>query len=113
MSELRRATAIENGQNRNKHRTYKGKRTSSRFKGVSYSPRPGRKAHWFASIVLDGRHKSLGYHMTEELASAAYDEASARLHGDFHRFNDTTRGTSGHTLNKTAALNMPAAGPRV
>ena len=58
---------------------------SSEFRGVSWVKRDKK---WAASIS-DGKggKVSLGHHSTELAAAKAYDDAAARLHGDFATLN--------------------------
>lgn len=42
-----------------------------------------RRNRWFASIVLDGKHKFLGYHATAEGAHLAYMAAKPKYHEGF------------------------------
>lgn len=59
-------------------------RTSSRFKGVSWSKRDKR---WVARITVDGLCKNLGSFKVEKSAALAYDVA-ARVHfGKFASLN--------------------------
>jgi hypothetical protein len=79
-SNLRRClTAADNNRN-------VGKRPglSSRFKGVHWNKGMDR---WQAKIRYDGKTAHLGYFADEATAARAYDEASARLHGEFGRTN--------------------------
>jgi hypothetical protein len=75
---LRSATHTENMQNRKKH-----KNNTSGFKGVYAA-----KGRWRAAIRANGQKHNLGYFDSPEEASAAYDEASQRLHGEFSRPNN-------------------------
>jgi len=49
--------------------------------GVSY--RPGRKNPWRAQIQREGKPKSLGSYATKAEASAAYEAAAVKLHGEY------------------------------
>lgn len=55
---------------------------TSRFKGVSYDKERGR---WAAYIKAGDVRKNLGRFHSEEDASAAYQAAASRLHGEFAR----------------------------
>lgn len=72
---LRAASCAENGANRPAQ-----KNNRSGFKGVSFDMRSGK---WRAEISKNGRRVSLGLHKSAELASAAYVEAAASMHGKF------------------------------
>lgn len=72
---LRAATKSQNSQNVSKH--FDGK---AKYKGVSWGK---SNSKWQAQIKANGVRHHLGYFLTQEDAKAAYDAASARLHGDF------------------------------
>lgn len=74
---LRLATCSENAYNRSKppHNT-------SGFKGVS---RQRGRRKWQSLIRVQGKNKFLGSFDTPEEASAAYDRAALKHHGDFAR----------------------------
>ena len=76
-SNMRLVTVALNARNQR----LKGDNTSG-LKGVSWRS-DTRK--WRANINLDGKQYSLGCYNTKDQASAAYAEASARLHGEFGR----------------------------
>jgi hypothetical protein len=82
-SNLRIATASQNGMNRNPNRTSK-----SGFKGVRF--RPERRKKWVAHIRLDGKDHDLGRFETPEEAARVYDTAARRLFGEFARTNFDT-----------------------
>lgn len=71
-SNLRRASASENGQNR------KATRHSSKYHGVSFEPWTGK---WRASIGLDRKTIKLGRFIDEVLAAQAYDASARRIYG--------------------------------
>ena len=81
---LRLATQKENSENRVKSLTYKGKPTSSKYKGVNWYKRYGK---WQAllRVIKNGKRCCLflGYFDTEEEAYAAYVAAAKLHHGDF------------------------------
>lgn len=77
ISNLRLATAQQNQRNRRRRRD-----CSSGFKGVRAHKSSGT---WFASIVVDHKVISLGYHKTPELAHAAYVSAAQSRFGAFAR----------------------------
>lgn len=79
-SNLREATAGENGRNRRIDRD-----NTSGFKGVCWHKRDRR---WQASIRVGGRSpRHLGYFPTPEEAARAYDAAARELHGEFATLN--------------------------
>jgi len=75
-SNLRAATRLENGKNR--------RRLSSGTKGVYWCKQHER---WRARIAVDGRRFHLGLFGSESEASAAYDAAATRYHGEFAHIN--------------------------
>lgn len=58
---------------------------SSQFKGVSRIE--GRTRPWRATISTEGKSQFLGYHLTEEGAAQAYDDAARRFFGQFAQTN--------------------------
>lgn len=76
LSNLRQATQSQNNGNR------RSRHGSSRFKGVTWHRRCRK---WQAQIECDGVAHYLGLFTTEEAASLAYQEAAARLFGEFAR----------------------------
>lgn len=64
----------------NKQNSRPCKNHSSRFKGVSFHK---RERKWAARIRNAGRLFHLGYFRRERAAAAAYDEAAAKLFGEF------------------------------
>ena len=81
---LRPATHKENAENKVKSLTYKGKPTSSKYKGV-YLIKKGEKWRARISVSKDGNrcYLHLGYFDTQEEAYAAYVAAAKLHHGDF------------------------------
>jgi hypothetical protein len=77
-SNLRPATQLENGQNRQKSATkaYAGRPTSSRFRGVSWET---GKRRWRAQLRLNGKQVFSRLFRTELEAARAVAEARARL----------------------------------
>jgi hypothetical protein len=71
---LRVCSAGENLGNQAKTRTYRGKPTSSRFKGVSKE-----RGKWCAAF----RYKRIGLFSSEEDAARAYDRAALEYYGPF------------------------------
>lgn len=58
---------------------------TSGFKGVFCHKDTKRKKRWQALIQVNGRRRSLGYHLTAEAAHEAYCKAAGALHGEFAR----------------------------
>ena len=77
ISNLRPATALQNGQNKRKS----GANTSG-VKGVHFNAQSGR---WRAAITVGGKHHSLGLHDDIIAATAAYAAAADNFHKDFAR----------------------------
>ena len=75
---LRAATKGQNEQNTTKRIT-----NTSGYKGVSFNI---NKNKWRATITVNGKQKSLGYHFTPEAAFEAYKEAANKHYGDFARY---------------------------
>lgn len=80
---LRPATSSQNGANRKACRN-----STSGAKGVRWRERPGSRGVWVAQITKDGKVLHLGHFDADKkhLATAAYQEAAKRLHGEFARF---------------------------
>lgn len=58
-------------------------RGSSGIKGVYYMKKGDR---WYSSVSAHGKKTHLGSFKTKEEAAQAYQDAAARLHGEFARF---------------------------
>lgn len=80
---LRVATKSQNLGNTRKYRKAGG--TSSRFKGVHWHKAIEK---WAALIRCGGRQQTIGYFDREEDAAMAYDQAAARVFGEFAKTND-------------------------
>ena len=78
-SNLRQATAAQNGWNRGKQIN-----NTSGFKGVCLH-KASKK--WAAEITLNGKQTHLGLFETPQEASNAYTQASKELHGAFGRIS--------------------------
>jgi hypothetical protein len=76
---LRFATNSQN----NRNRAVSKKRSSSGYKGVSWSR---LNKNWRARITINGLETHLGAFATPEAAHAAYCVAAKELHGEFARF---------------------------
>lgn len=74
---LRLATRSQNSMN-----VAAQKNNSSKLKGAHWNSRTGK---YRSKIMLNGKEHFLGYFTTAEEASAAYAEASKKLHGEFGR----------------------------
>jgi len=74
---LRLATRSQNSMN-----VPAQKNNSSKLKGAHWNSRTGK---YRSKIMLNGKEHFLGYFTTAEEASAAYAEASKKLHGEFGR----------------------------
>jgi hypothetical protein len=88
-SNLRPTGQPLNMANRHPSLTYKGKPTSSRFKGVTWSvPAPGNgRPKWVAQIRVGGQIRKLGRFTAEEDAALAYDAAALAAWGEFALLN--------------------------
>jgi hypothetical protein len=80
-SNLREASASENGRNRGR-----GPLNTSGYKGVYHHGGSSRNP-WLAQIDVENSHKYLGIYPTAIEAARAYDFAALWLHGKFARFN--------------------------
>jgi hypothetical protein len=81
---LRIVDITQNNQNASKRRKYKGRPTSSRFKGVYWSEVAGK---WRAVIRHQKKRHWLGMFSAEEDAAMAYDKKARELHGAYARLN--------------------------
>lgn len=79
---MREATDAQNLANQRKSRSYAGKPTQSRYKGVS---RNG--SGWAAKIIINRQYHYLGTYADEADAGRAYDAAAKEAHGAFARVN--------------------------
>lgn len=84
---LREASASENGGNSTKALKYKGKPTSSKYKGVSWHK---RDCMWRSQIFVNGKTIYLGPYHNEEEAALAYNKAALEHFGEFAKINDIT-----------------------
>lgn len=78
---LRLATAAQNSYNKKR-----GRRGSSRFKGVHLTPYGG--GTWLATITKNRVRKRIGRYATPEEAAAAYNNEAKRLHMEFSKLNN-------------------------
>lgn len=79
LDNLREASSQENQQNRSKQVN-----NTSGFKGVSWN---NSKNKYIAQITLDGKVTHLGYFLTAEVASQAYETAATQHFKEFKREN--------------------------
>ncbi len=89
-SNLRICTRSENLMNQWPRTSYKGKPVSSKHKGVSWSKQHGK---WEAGIGVGGKYIHLGLFPAEEIAAAAYAEASGKYHAAFSRLHQKNKRT--------------------
>ena len=82
-SNLRVATRSQNLANRPKSKIIK----SSKFKGVRFEDRIGKKARWRASITYNRKVMMLGSFNYETEAAKAYDKKAKELFGEFAYLN--------------------------
>ena len=71
-------------------RTVRSSSEHGGLRGVSHVE--GRLRPWRATISVEGKQQFLGYHLTEEGAGRAYDEAARVAFGDFAQLNFPYRG---------------------
>jgi hypothetical protein len=83
---LRLASPQQNMFNRRKSHTFKGKPTTSPFKGVTWDRSRGRH---MAQIMKNGINHYLGRFMDERSAAIAYDHAALEMFGEFAQTNFT------------------------
>ena len=81
-SNLRIATHSLNGANRRKSPTHAGRKTTSKFKGVTWEYKS-----WLAQVRVNGKLLRLGKFQNETGAAEAYDSAAVRHFGQFARTN--------------------------
>jgi hypothetical protein len=77
-------TAVQRQRHRRKNKTFGGRPTSSRFKGVCWVASAKR---WVAQIQYQGKGRHLGQFTDELAAAAAYDEAARQWYGQHARLN--------------------------
>ena len=82
---LREATSQENSMNRKKDKSYGGKPTLSKYKGVSWRKESQK---WKVSIMIGEKRKHLGYFDLEIKAAKAYNRAAIELFGKFAKINN-------------------------
>ena len=82
---IRLATHSQNHANKNKQKTYKGKETSSKYKGVF---RHKNYSKWASAIWVQNKSRFLGYFEEEKEAAKAYNKAATEYFGEFARLNE-------------------------
>jgi hypothetical protein len=87
---LRPAPQSLNMANRRPPLTFKGKPTSSRFKGVSWeTKKPGTgRSKWLTQIRVHGKVRKVGRFEVEEDAARAYNAAAMAAWGEFCLLNE-------------------------
>ncbi len=88
---LRFCTYSENQQNKLKQIFYDGKKTLSKYKGVSWHRRDKK---WIAQIVTSHKNNHLGYFVDEIEAAEAYNKAALEKFGEFAELNKIGRKVS-------------------
>jgi hypothetical protein len=81
---LRLATTSQNAANKKKANSYKGKKCSSKFKGVSWVKKTNK---WQAQIKFHGKAIYLGVFTNELEAAKAYNNAAIKYFGEFAKIN--------------------------
>lgn len=82
---IRLCTRAQNCANQRKLKFYKGRRPTSRYKGVTWNKRSGK---WCAQIGYNYKHYHLGLFISEMEAAQAYAERAKQLFGRFARAFD-------------------------
>ena len=85
ITNLRAATFSQNQRNRKKGKFYKGKPTSSIYKGVTWDK--GAKK-WMVQIMINDKNKYCGYFDSEIEAAKTYDKAAIEAFGEFAKINE-------------------------
>lgn len=85
---LRLVTHRQNSQNQAKARTWRGKSTTSQYRGVTKRDENRyRSKPWMARVTVNGKGKHIGYYATEEEAAKAWDEHALKTWGEYARLN--------------------------
>lgn len=77
---MRICTNQQNAFNQKKRRA----NCSSKYKGVTWWPRDSK---WKAGIMVNYKHKNLGYYENERDAALVYDNAAKQYFGEFANLN--------------------------
>ena len=83
---LRLCTSAENIRNRKKPNSFRGKKTLSKYKGVSMDKR-AKQNPWFFQIIFEGKKQCKYGFSTAEEAARAYDAKAKELFGEFAHLN--------------------------
>lgn len=83
---LRVATNSQNQANKTKQKTYKGKQTTSEYKGVIFR-KDKQKRQWQARIRYNKKLINIGMFDDEQEAAKAYDKKAVELYGEYARLN--------------------------
>lgn len=89
---LRWASHSQNGANVAKWPNRKGKKMSSKYKGVFFDTRLGK---WRAGVMKDRKKHDLGSFDDEDAAGLAYNAKARELHGEF-AWQNPVPGTNHH-----------------
>ena len=84
---IRICTKEQNKANVDKQKTYAGKQTSSKFKGVYFCK---KTKNWKAYITTNKIKKHLGFFECEKEAAQAYNSAAIKFFGEFAWLNKIT-----------------------
>ncbi len=82
--DVRKATHSQNGANSNPKSHYRGRPTSSKYKGVMWNK---RNKKWTATLTVNYKKHHLGYFSNELDAAKAYDQAALKFSGEFAALN--------------------------
>lgn len=83
---LRLVSNSQNQANKTKQKTYKGKPTTSKYKGVIFR-KDKQKRQWQARIRYEKKLINIGMFSSEEEAAKAYDKKAIELYGEYARLN--------------------------
>lgn len=82
---LRLADPGQNMMNRKKNKTYANRKTSSIYKGVSWSK---RKNLWYVALQVNYKNVFVGLFKNEVEAAKAYNQAAIEYYGEFANLNE-------------------------